>query len=75
MHSRCIGLPGVPAGIHHFVVVVDDPPINIVPHRYKIGRKGFVINNDYGLTETELADYENLAFLAGWISILFSTIL
>jgi hypothetical protein len=57
--------PDVPAGsvADHYVVVIDDPPVNIMAHKYMIGPDGKVYAPDYGLTDAEREDYERLGLV------------
>jgi hypothetical protein len=42
---------GLAPGVHHFLVVIGDPPVNIIPHKYLIGAFGQIVGD--GLTEDE----------------------
>ena len=59
-------LPGVPAGIHYFIVCIhhDGVPLNLIPHKYLVEPDGRIgADNFAGLSRTERDDYRRLMLL------------
>jgi hypothetical protein len=59
-------LPGVPAGIHYFIVCIhhDGAPLNLILHKYLIDPDGRIgADNFAGLSRTERDDYRRLMLL------------